>query len=113
MFTTIGHQWRPTGRLLPLGDQWPITRNTPPKVLSTKQWKPTGRLLLLGRQCPLVRSTALKSDCMPADPQETIARVAYNLACTNQLDLNCNWGSNVSQSPFSSLFKCRLYRSFS
>ncbi|GJW81487.1 integrase, catalytic region, zinc finger, CCHC-type containing protein [Tanacetum coccineum] len=41
LFTTIGHQWRPTGRLLPLGDQWPITRNTPPKVLPTKQWKPT------------------------------------------------------------------------
>ncbi|GJT80592.1 retrovirus-related pol polyprotein from transposon TNT 1-94 [Tanacetum coccineum] len=73
LFTTIGHQWRPTGRLLPLGDQWPLTRNTPPKVLPTKQWKPTGRLLPLGRQCPLVRSTALKSDCMPADPQETIA----------------------------------------
>ncbi|GJV98215.1 integrase, catalytic region, zinc finger, CCHC-type containing protein [Tanacetum coccineum] len=56
LFTTIGHQWRPTGRLLPLGDQWPLSRNTPPK-------------------CPLVRSTALKSDCMPADPQETIAHV--------------------------------------
>ncbi|GJW19413.1 hypothetical protein Tco_0026849 [Tanacetum coccineum] len=107
LFTTIGHQWRPTGRLLPLGDQWPLTRNTPPKVLPTKQWKPTGRLLPLGRQCPLVRSTALKSDCMPADPQETIAPVAYNLACTNQPDPNCNWGSNVSKSPFSPLFKCR------
>ncbi|GJV38052.1 retrovirus-related pol polyprotein from transposon TNT 1-94 [Tanacetum coccineum] len=71
MFTTIGHQWRPTGRLLPLGDQWPLTRNTPPKVLPTKQWKPT------------------------ADPQETIAPVAYNLACTNQPDPNCNWRSNV------------------
>ncbi|GJS45882.1 retrovirus-related pol polyprotein from transposon TNT 1-94 [Tanacetum coccineum] len=56
-------KWRPHCRLLPLGDQWPITRNTPPKVLPTKQWKPTGRLLPLGRQCPLVRSTALKSDC--------------------------------------------------
>ncbi|GJR90999.1 reverse transcriptase domain-containing protein [Tanacetum coccineum] len=113
LFTTIGHQWRPTGRILPLGDQWPLTRNTPPKVLPTKQWKPTGRLLPLGRQCPLVRSTALKSDCLPADPQETIAPVAYNLACTNQPDPNCNWGSNVSKSPFSPLFKCRLYRSFS
>ncbi|GJX52749.1 retrovirus-related pol polyprotein from transposon TNT 1-94 [Tanacetum coccineum] len=65
----------PATVLLPLGDQWPLTRNTPPKVLPTKKWKPTGRLLPLGRQCPLVRSTALKSDCMPADPQETIAPV--------------------------------------
>ncbi|GJW79282.1 hypothetical protein Tco_0140964 [Tanacetum coccineum] len=117
LFTTIGHQWRPTGRLLPLGDQWPLTRNTfrrskprntPPKVLPTKQWKPTGRLLPLGRQCPLVRSTALKSDCLPADPHETIAPVAYNLACTNQPDPNCNWGSNVSKSPFSPLYKCKV-----
>ncbi|GJY29904.1 integrase, catalytic region, zinc finger, CCHC-type containing protein [Tanacetum coccineum] len=44
-------------------------------VLPTKQWKPTGRLLPLGRLCPLVRSIALKSDCMPANPQETIAPV--------------------------------------
>ncbi|GJW04291.1 integrase, catalytic region, zinc finger, CCHC-type containing protein, partial [Tanacetum coccineum] len=44
-------------------------------VLPTKQWKPTGRLLPLGRQCPLLRSTALKSDCMPADPHETSAPV--------------------------------------
>ncbi|GJY96131.1 retrovirus-related pol polyprotein from transposon TNT 1-94 [Tanacetum coccineum] len=77
LFTTIGHQWRPTGRLLPLGDQWPLTRNTPLKVLPTKQWKLTGRLLPLGRQCLLVRSTALKSDCMPADPHETIAPVVH------------------------------------
>ncbi|GKD69283.1 retrovirus-related pol polyprotein from transposon TNT 1-94 [Tanacetum coccineum] len=109
LFTTIGHQWRPTGRILPLRDQWPLTRNTPPKVLPTKQWKPTGRLLSLVRQCPLVRSTALKSECMPADPQETIALVAYNLACTNQPDPNCNWGSNVSKSPFLPLFKCRNF----
>ncbi|GKD00256.1 retrovirus-related pol polyprotein from transposon TNT 1-94, partial [Tanacetum coccineum] len=56
-------------------DQWPITWNTPPKVLPIKQWKPTGRLLPLERQCPLVRSTTLKSDCMPTDLQETIAPV--------------------------------------
>ncbi|GJR14120.1 hypothetical protein Tco_0796772 [Tanacetum coccineum] len=54
LFTTIGHQWRPTGRLLPLGDQWPLLGLSPPKVLPTKQWKPTGRLLPLGRQCPSV-----------------------------------------------------------
>ncbi|GKE29326.1 retrovirus-related pol polyprotein from transposon TNT 1-94, partial [Tanacetum coccineum] len=36
-------KWRPTGRLLPLGDQLPLTSNTsPPKVRPTKQWKPTG-----------------------------------------------------------------------
>ncbi|GJV90024.1 retrovirus-related pol polyprotein from transposon TNT 1-94 [Tanacetum coccineum] len=80
MFTTIGHQWRPTGKLLPLGDQWPLTRNTPPKVLPIKQWKPTGRLLPLGRQCPLVRSTALRNElyCQLIH-RKHIAPVAYNL----------------------------------
>ncbi|GJY71134.1 retrovirus-related pol polyprotein from transposon TNT 1-94 [Tanacetum coccineum] len=43
--------------LLPLGDQWPITRNTPPKVLPTKQWKPTGRLLPLGNTVPFSLGT--------------------------------------------------------
>ncbi|GJR18193.1 retrovirus-related pol polyprotein from transposon TNT 1-94 [Tanacetum coccineum] len=33
LFTTIGHQWQPTGRILPLGNQWPLTRNTPPKIV--------------------------------------------------------------------------------
>ncbi|GJV38252.1 retrovirus-related pol polyprotein from transposon TNT 1-94 [Tanacetum coccineum] len=72
----------------PSRDQWPLTRNTPLKVLPTKQWKPTGRLLPLERQCPLVRSTALKSCCMSSDPQENVTSVAYNLACTNQPDPN-------------------------
>ncbi|GKD66413.1 hypothetical protein Tco_1308521 [Tanacetum coccineum] len=86
---------------------------SPLSVISGDPMKPTGRLLPLGRQCPLVRSTALKSDCLLADPQETITPVAYNLACTNQPDPNYNWGSNVSKYPFLPLFKCRLYRSFS
>ncbi|GJW58482.1 retrovirus-related pol polyprotein from transposon TNT 1-94 [Tanacetum coccineum] len=36
LFTTISHQWRPTGRLLPLGDQWPLTMNTPSKLIHRK-----------------------------------------------------------------------------
>ncbi|GJU67539.1 retrovirus-related pol polyprotein from transposon TNT 1-94 [Tanacetum coccineum] len=67
-----------------------------------------GRLLPLGRQCPLVRSTALKSDCLPADPQETIAPVAYNLACTNQPNPNCNWGSNDAQNLMTGVSASRI-----
>ncbi|GJY68990.1 hypothetical protein Tco_0471972 [Tanacetum coccineum] len=69
-------------------DQWPLTRNTPPKVLPKKQWKPTGRLLPVGRHCPLVRSTALKSDYMLANPQETIAPVVQIVLC--YLDSGCS-----------------------
>nr|GEY03320.1 retrovirus-related Pol polyprotein from transposon TNT 1-94 [Tanacetum cinerariifolium] len=37
VLTTIGHQWRPTGRIFNLGNQCPLTRFTPPKVVSAKK----------------------------------------------------------------------------
>nr|GEZ14016.1 copia protein [Tanacetum cinerariifolium] len=39
VLTTIGHQWRPTGRILHLGKQYPLTRFTPPQVVSAAQNK--------------------------------------------------------------------------
>nr|GEV25344.1 uncharacterized mitochondrial protein AtMg00810-like [Tanacetum cinerariifolium] len=39
VLTTIGHQWRPTDQILNLGKQCPLTRFTPPKVVSAKQNK--------------------------------------------------------------------------
>nr|GEU68066.1 hypothetical protein [Tanacetum cinerariifolium] len=39
VLTTIGHQWRPTGHIFNLGKQCPLTRFTPPKVVSAKQYK--------------------------------------------------------------------------
>nr|GEU77670.1 integrase, catalytic region, zinc finger, CCHC-type, peptidase aspartic, catalytic [Tanacetum cinerariifolium] len=39
VLTTIGHQWRPTGQILHLGKQCPLTRYTPPKVVSAVQHK--------------------------------------------------------------------------
>ncbi|GKF20474.1 hypothetical protein Tco_0069112, partial [Tanacetum coccineum] len=141
LFTTVGHHWKPTGRTLPLGAQCPLTRKTTPKVVHVKIWKPTGRTLPLGAQCPLtrkttpkvvlvkiwkptdriiplrgqcplIRPTALTSDVVLADPQAHHAPVDYIIVCSNQLDPNIDWGSNVSNSPFSSVFKCRSYNSF-
>nr|GFB63866.1 hypothetical protein [Tanacetum cinerariifolium] len=37
VLTTIGHQWRPTGRIFDLGNQCPLTKLTPPKVVSATQ----------------------------------------------------------------------------
>nr|GFC23700.1 hypothetical protein [Tanacetum cinerariifolium] len=39
VLTTIGHQWRPIGRILHLGTQCPLTRFTPPQVVSAAQNK--------------------------------------------------------------------------
>ncbi|GKG28478.1 hypothetical protein Tco_0406805, partial [Tanacetum coccineum] len=99
-----GYHWKPTGRTFPLGDQCPLTRITRPKALSVKQWMPTGRLIPLGGQCPLVTPTA---------PTNSPTPVKSNLVCSNEPDPNCNWGSNISNSPFLPLFKCRSYRSSS
>ncbi|GJW39367.1 hypothetical protein Tco_0065212 [Tanacetum coccineum] len=37
VLTSVGHQWRPAGRIFTLGEQCPLTRLTKPKVVSTKQ----------------------------------------------------------------------------
>nr|GEV34309.1 hypothetical protein [Tanacetum cinerariifolium] len=100
-----------TGRTFPLGAQFPLTRKTPPTVLPVKQQKPTSRLIPLGGHCPLFRPTALTSDTMLAEPQAHNIPVEFNLVCTNQQDPNCNWRSNLSNSPFSSMFKCRSFKS--
>ncbi|GJX50242.1 hypothetical protein Tco_0277087 [Tanacetum coccineum] len=75
--------------------QCPLTRKTTPKVAPVKIWKPTGRIILLRGQCPLTRPTALTSDVVLADPQAHHAPVDYNIVCSNQLDPNIEWGSNI------------------
>nr|GEW52447.1 hypothetical protein [Tanacetum cinerariifolium] len=37
VLTTIGHQWRSTGRIFNLGNQCPLTKFTPPRVVSATQ----------------------------------------------------------------------------
>nr|GEW05989.1 integrase, catalytic region, zinc finger, CCHC-type, peptidase aspartic, catalytic [Tanacetum cinerariifolium] len=43
VLTIIGHQWMPTGRILHLGKQFPLTRFTPPQVVSAAQNKKQAR----------------------------------------------------------------------
>ncbi|GJT47060.1 retrovirus-related pol polyprotein from transposon TNT 1-94 [Tanacetum coccineum] len=61
------------------------------------QWRPTGRTFTLGDQCPLTRLT--KPTRMSA------------IACANSTEPNQHWGSNFPNSPSSSVFKCRSYKS--
>ncbi|GJW63867.1 retrovirus-related pol polyprotein from transposon TNT 1-94 [Tanacetum coccineum] len=61
------------------------------------QWRPTGRTFTLSAQCPLTRFTKLTG--MSA------------IACANQSEPNQHWGSNFPNSPSSSVFKCRSYKS--
>ncbi|GJW57419.1 hypothetical protein Tco_0104150 [Tanacetum coccineum] len=61
------------------------------------QWIPTGRTFTLGAQCPLTRLTTSK----------VVSAIAY----ANPQEPNQNWGSNCPNSPSSSVFNCRSYRS--
>ncbi|GKA99830.1 retrovirus-related pol polyprotein from transposon TNT 1-94 [Tanacetum coccineum] len=61
------------------------------------QWRPTGRTFTLSDQCPLTRFTKLTG--MSA------------IACANQSEPKQHWGSNFPNSPSSSVFKCRSYKS--
>ncbi|GJS41714.1 retrovirus-related pol polyprotein from transposon TNT 1-94 [Tanacetum coccineum] len=74
--------WKPTGK----------TRNN-----VGYQWRPTGRTFTLSDQCPLTRFTKL-------------TRMSA-IACANQSEPNQHWGSNFPNSPSSSVFKCRSYKS--
>ncbi|GJY81680.1 retrovirus-related pol polyprotein from transposon TNT 1-94 [Tanacetum coccineum] len=66
--------------------------------------KPTGRIFTLGEQCPLTRLTAPKVVSAKQNEYQAIT-------CANQQEPNQNWGSNFPNSPSSSVFKCRSYRS--
>ncbi|GKC29620.1 hypothetical protein Tco_1036914, partial [Tanacetum coccineum] len=107
LFANVGYQWKPTGRKFTLGEQCLLTRITKPKVVPVRQWKPTGRIIPLGKQCPVTRSIASTSAPIVVEIQAPMVPIVPNNACTNQLDLNCNWGSGTPNSPFLSVFKCR------
>ncbi|GJX90356.1 integrase, catalytic region, zinc finger, CCHC-type containing protein [Tanacetum coccineum] len=92
----VKQPWKPTGKLF---------------TTVGHHWKPTGRTFPLGAQCTLTRPTVLTSDVVLADPQARHAPVDYNIVCSNQLDPNIDWGSNVSNSPFLSVFKYSSYNS--
>ncbi|GJR90867.1 RNA-directed DNA polymerase, eukaryota, reverse transcriptase zinc-binding domain protein [Tanacetum coccineum] len=74
--------WKPTGNIL---------------TTVGYQWMPTGRTFTLGEQCPLTRLTK----------PNKVSAIAY----ANPREPNHNWGSNFPNSPSSSVFKCRSYRS--
>nr|GEY68110.1 hypothetical protein [Tanacetum cinerariifolium] len=81
--------WKPTG-----------------KVLTTigHQWRPTGWIFDLGNQCALTKFT-------PPKVVSATQHAKWANPCANQKKPNENSGSNLSNSPSLSGFKCRSYRS--
>ncbi|GKF56856.1 hypothetical protein Tco_0170393 [Tanacetum coccineum] len=58
------------------------------------QWRPTGKKFALGKLCPL---TKLSVKC--------------SIVSANQQDPNRNWGTEIPNTPHSTVFKCRSYSS--
>ncbi|GJX72702.1 hypothetical protein Tco_0309873 [Tanacetum coccineum] len=84
LFADIGYQWKPTGKKFTLG-----------KLDCGYQWRPTGKKFALGEMCPL---TKLSVKC--------------STLSANQQDPNKNWGTEIPNSPNSTVFKCRSYSLF-
>ncbi|GJZ48013.1 hypothetical protein Tco_0601845, partial [Tanacetum coccineum] len=78
LFADIGYQWRPTGKKLALG-----------KLDCGSQWRPTGKKFALGEMCHLTK-LSVKCSALSA----------------NQQDPNKNWGTEIPNSPNSTVFKC-------
>ncbi|GJU57982.1 hypothetical protein Tco_1235748 [Tanacetum coccineum] len=125
LFTNVGYQWKPTGRKFTLGEQCPLTRFTKSKVVPVKQPEnvSTSNIVITKRfsntsQKPLTRyqrknkqekaiSTVTPITAVPQSINDSVKPTV----CANQQDPNRNWGSNVPNSPYSSVFKCRRYTS--
>ncbi|GJY05161.1 retrovirus-related pol polyprotein from transposon TNT 1-94 [Tanacetum coccineum] len=82
LFANVGYQWRSTGKKVALG-----------KLNCGSQWRPTGKKFALGELCPL---TKLSVQC--------------SIITANHQVPNKNWGTEIPNSPHSSVFKCRSYR---
>ena len=82
-----------------------------PRVVPVKEWKPTGRVIPLDTQCPVTRSIVSTSVAPIDKTKAPMVLAAPKIVCTNQLEPNLNWGSGSPNSLRSSVFKCRSYGS--
>ncbi|GJU82602.1 hypothetical protein Tco_1284967 [Tanacetum coccineum] len=126
VLTYVSYQWKPTGRIFTLGEQCPLTRLTTSNVLPIQQTENVSasktvitEKLSNNSQKPLTsyqcRNKQYKvvptSIPAPTVNQAIDTSMPIDVAYANQQDPNKNWGSNFPNSPSSSVFKCRSYRS--
>ncbi|GKA15997.1 integrase, catalytic region, zinc finger, CCHC-type containing protein [Tanacetum coccineum] len=124
VLTSVGYQWRPTGRIFTLGEQCPLTRLTKSKVVPAKQTNnvSTIKTVITEKLChtsqkQLTRyqrknqqyQAVLVSLPTSLENQAITASMRYAIAYVNQQEPNQNWGSNFPNSPSLSVFKCRNF----
>ena len=103
-FTSIGYQWRPTGKLFTLGEQCQVNETSRVKKASSIN-------VPLGSQASKDRS----SIAIDNDVNYSSIVCANDVSCdyvhANKMDPNDIWGSTFFSHPYLSGFKCRSYRS--
>ncbi|GJT34712.1 hypothetical protein Tco_0925131 [Tanacetum coccineum] len=115
VLTNIGYQWRLTGRQFTLGEEFPLTRFTKPKVVPAEQTKnvSTSKYVITKQsnhtsQKPLTRYQRKnqQSQAVPASLPTLPENQA--IAYANQQEPNQHWGSNFPISPSLSVFKSKF-----
>nr|GEU30109.1 putative reverse transcriptase domain-containing protein [Tanacetum cinerariifolium] len=116
LFTTIGYQWKPNGRTFTLGEQCPLTRLTISKVVPVIQPDNISTsAIVITKRLSNTSQKSLTSKHEKAISTDTPIIVVTQLiddsmkltVCANQQDPNRIWRSNIPNSPYSSVFKCR------
>ncbi|GKC92551.1 integrase, catalytic region, zinc finger, CCHC-type containing protein [Tanacetum coccineum] len=115
-FTEMHDPILPTGRIFTLGEQCPLTRFTKPKVVPAKKTKnvSTSKFVITKKvshtsQKPLTRYQRRNQQYQAVPVSLPTSPENQAIAFANQQEPNQNWGSNFSNSPSSSVFKCRVY----
>ena len=110
VFTTVGYQWKPTGRKFTVGSNGLVDNIANPRCTLVSKWIPTGRTISLGSDHLKPKVISPNSE-MPTTSDVSMNDVCDNLVFSNQTKPNCSWGSMFFSYPFWSDFKCRSYKS--
>ncbi|GJV24765.1 integrase, catalytic region, zinc finger, CCHC-type containing protein [Tanacetum coccineum] len=124
LFTNVGFRWQPTGKKFTLGEKCPLTRFTISKVVPVIQPESarTSEIMITKRlsntsQKPLTRYQRKNKQEKAISTVTSIITVTQSIddsvklsVCSNVQYPNRNWGSNIQNSPYSSIFKCRTVR---
>ena len=110
VFTTVGYQWKPTGRKFTVGSNGLVDNFAKSRCTLVSKWIPTGRTIPFGSAHLKPKIVSTNSE-MPTSSDASVNDMCDNLVISNQTEPNCSWGSMSFSYPFWSDFKCRSYKS--
>ena len=110
VFTSVGYQWKPTGRKFTIGSSGLVDKLAKDRCTIVRKWTPTGRIIPLGsgHVKPIIANANREmSSCC----DNFVHNKCDNSVISNHSEPNCSWGSMSFSYPFWSDFKCRSFKS--